>query len=86
MRARHGAMALCHRPVKDRIDHELAIIRQKRFAHYFLVVEEIVQGRASDMRQRIRGRLDRVLLFGDHPCGSSEASPVFRAILESGPP
>jgi DNA-directed DNA polymerase III PolC len=29
--------------VNDRIEHELAIIRQKRFAHYFLVVEEIVR-------------------------------------------
>jgi error-prone DNA polymerase len=28
--------------VRDRIEKELAIIRHKRFAHYFLVVEEIV--------------------------------------------
>ncbi|MDI3464742.1 MAG: DNA polymerase III alpha subunit [Nitrospira sp.] len=28
--------------VRDRIEKELAIIREKRFAHYFLVVEEIV--------------------------------------------
>jgi error-prone DNA polymerase len=30
-------------PIKDRIAHELAIIRQKRFANYFLVVEDIVK-------------------------------------------
>ncbi|HSA85595.1 MAG TPA: DNA polymerase III subunit alpha [Nitrospira sp.] len=30
------------RGVRDRIEKELAIIRGKRFAHYFLVVEEIV--------------------------------------------
>ncbi len=29
--------------VRDRIEKELTIIRQKRFAHYFLVVEEIVR-------------------------------------------
>ncbi len=29
--------------VRDRIEHELAVIRQKRFAHYFLVVDEIVR-------------------------------------------
>jgi error-prone DNA polymerase len=36
---RYGTVS---QPVRNRIDHELAIIRQKRFAHYFLVVEEIV--------------------------------------------
>ena len=29
--------------VRDRIEKELTVIRQKRFAHYFLVVEEIVR-------------------------------------------
>lgn len=29
--------------IRDRIEKELAIIRHKRFAHYFLVVEEIVR-------------------------------------------
>ena len=29
--------------VKARIEHELAIVREKRFAHYFLVVDEIVR-------------------------------------------
>ncbi len=38
-------------PVINRIDHEMAIIRQKNFCEYFLVVEKIVQ-RAS----RICGR------------------------------
>ena len=37
---RYGALS---EAVKNRIEHELAIIRQKRFAHYFLVVEEIVR-------------------------------------------
>jgi len=29
--------------IRDRIEKELTVIRQKRFAHYFLVVEEIVR-------------------------------------------
>jgi error-prone DNA polymerase len=29
--------------VRERIEHELAIIQKKRFAHYFLLVEEIVR-------------------------------------------
>ena len=37
---RYGVLS---KAVKDRIGQELAIIRQKRFAHYFLVVEEIVR-------------------------------------------
>jgi DNA-directed DNA polymerase III PolC len=37
---RYGAIT---RPVKDRIESELQIIRAKGFAHCFLVVEEIVQ-------------------------------------------
>ena len=36
---RYGAIS---QAVRDRIEKELAIIREKRFAHYFLVVEEIV--------------------------------------------
>lgn len=36
---RYGAIT---QEVRDRIEKELAIIRGKRFAHYFLVVEEIV--------------------------------------------
>ncbi|WHZ26741.1 MAG: DNA polymerase III subunit alpha [Nitrospira sp.] len=36
---RYGAIS---QEVRDRIEKELAIIREKRFAHYFLVVEEIV--------------------------------------------
>jgi error-prone DNA polymerase len=36
---RYGSLS---REVRERIDKELTVIRQKRFAHYFLVVEEIV--------------------------------------------
>lgn len=36
---RYGAIS---QEIRDRIEKELAIIRDKRFAHYFLVVEEIV--------------------------------------------
>ena len=39
---RYGAIT---QEVRDRIEKELAIIREKRFAHYFLVVEEIVTAR-----------------------------------------
>lgn len=38
--ARYGSLSV---EVRDRIEKELTIIRQKRFAHYFLVVEEIVR-------------------------------------------
>ena len=38
--SRYGTLT---REVRDRIEYELAIIRQKRYADYFLVVEEIVQ-------------------------------------------
>jgi error-prone DNA polymerase len=37
---RYGSLS---QEVRERIDKELAIIRQKCFAHYFLVVEEIVR-------------------------------------------
>jgi error-prone DNA polymerase len=37
---RYGSLS---REVGERIDKELTVIRQKRFAHYFLVVEEIVR-------------------------------------------
>lgn len=37
---RYGAIT---QAIRDRIEKELAIIRHKRFAHYFLVVEEIVR-------------------------------------------
>ncbi len=37
---RYGTITLA---IRDRIEKELAIIRHKRFAHYFLVVEEIVR-------------------------------------------
>lgn len=37
---RYGSLS---REVRERIDKELTVIRQKRFAHYFLVVEEIVR-------------------------------------------
>ena len=37
---RYGAVT---QEIRDRIEKELAIIRQKRFANYFLVVEEIVK-------------------------------------------
>jgi len=37
---RYGAIS---QEIRDRIEKELAIIREKRFAHYFLVVEDIVQ-------------------------------------------
>jgi error-prone DNA polymerase len=37
---RYGALSL---QIHQRIEQELAIIREKRFAHYFLVVEEIVR-------------------------------------------
>ena len=37
---RYGAIT---HAIRDRIEKELAIIRHKRFAHYFLVVEEIVR-------------------------------------------
>jgi error-prone DNA polymerase len=37
---RYGSLSLS---VRQRIGHELAIIRSKRFAHYFLVVDEIVR-------------------------------------------
>ena len=37
---RYGSLS-CE--VRERIDKELTVIRQKRFAHYFLVVEEIVR-------------------------------------------
>lgn len=37
---RYGAVS---KEIRDRIEKELAIIRQKRFARYFLVVEEIVR-------------------------------------------
>jgi error-prone DNA polymerase len=36
---RYGSLSY---EVRERIDKELTVIRQKRFAHYFLVVEEIV--------------------------------------------
>jgi error-prone DNA polymerase len=39
-RARYGAVTP---PVRARLDHELAIIREKGFADYFLVVQEIVK-------------------------------------------
>ncbi len=39
-RGRYGAVTP---PVRDRLDHELAIIRAKGFAEYFLVVQEIVR-------------------------------------------
>ncbi|HEU4685134.1 MAG TPA: DNA polymerase III subunit alpha [Nitrospira sp.] len=39
-RARYGSLSA---EIRERIDKELAVIRQKRFAHYFLVVEEIVR-------------------------------------------
>lgn len=39
-RDRYGAIT---QEVRDRIEKELAVIRAKRFAHYFLVVEEIVR-------------------------------------------
>jgi error-prone DNA polymerase len=38
---RYGILSL---KIRDRIEKELAIIRHKRFAHYFLVVNEIVNG------------------------------------------
>ncbi|HKT35800.1 MAG TPA: DNA polymerase III subunit alpha, partial [Nitrospira sp.] len=37
---RYGSLS---HAVRERIEKELAVIRQKRFAHYFLVVEEIVR-------------------------------------------
>ena len=37
---RYGSLS---REVRERIEKELSVIRQKRFAHYFLVVEEIVR-------------------------------------------
>ncbi len=37
---RYGALSSA---IRNRIEHELTIIRQKRFADYFLVVEEIVR-------------------------------------------
>lgn len=37
---RYGSLST---EVRDRIEKELRVIRQKRFAHYFLVVEEIVR-------------------------------------------
>ena len=37
---RYGTLS---QAIRDRIEKELTVIRQKRFAHYFLVVEEIVR-------------------------------------------
>jgi len=37
---RYGSLS---REVRERIEKELSVIRQKRFAHYFLVVEEIIR-------------------------------------------
>ena len=37
---RYGSLS---QTIRDRIEKELTVIRQKRFAHYFLVVEEIVR-------------------------------------------
>ncbi len=39
-RRRYGTLAPM---VRQRIEHELTVIREKRYAHYFLVVDEIVQ-------------------------------------------
>ncbi|HEY6084518.1 MAG TPA: DNA polymerase III subunit alpha [Nitrospira sp.] len=43
-RERYGVLSL---EVRDRIEKELAIIRHKRFAHCFLVVDEIVKSKKS---------------------------------------
>ncbi|UVT21825.1 MAG: DNA polymerase III subunit alpha [Nitrospira sp.] len=39
----HNRYGVLSQEIRDRIEKELAIIREKRFAHYFLVVEDIVQ-------------------------------------------
>ncbi len=39
-RQRYGKIT---RPVKDRVEHEMRIIREKNFAHYFLVVADIAK-------------------------------------------
>ena len=39
-RRRYGTIT---RAVRDRVDHEMEIIREKHFAHYFLVVADITQ-------------------------------------------
>jgi error-prone DNA polymerase len=39
----HHRYGVITQEIRDRIEKELAIIREKRFAHYFLVVEEIVK-------------------------------------------
>ncbi|MGM0426663.1 MAG: DNA polymerase III subunit alpha [Thermodesulfobacteriota bacterium] len=39
-RARYGSLS---RAVRERVDHEMRIIRDKNFAHYFLVVDHITQ-------------------------------------------
>ena len=71
---RYGTLSL---DIRERIEHELTLIRDKGFAHYFLIVEEIVRQAPRTCGRGFGRRIHRVVLLWDHPCRSHETSLIF---------
>jgi len=65
-----------HQQVLDRIEHEMKIIREKNFAHYFLVVADITRkaGRSCGRGSAAASIVSYAL--GNHPRGPHQASPL----------
>ncbi|MCP4576283.1 MAG: DNA polymerase III subunit alpha, partial [Deltaproteobacteria bacterium] len=59
------------RKVKERIDHEMRIIREKKFAHYFLVVEDITK-----RAQRSCGRGSAAASIVAYALGITHVDPI----------
>lgn len=62
-------------PVRERIERELGIIREKGFSHYFLVVEEIARGRDTC------GRGSAAASIVSYCLGITDVDPVHHNLL-----
>jgi len=67
-RKRYGKIT---RAVKDRIEHEMGIIREKNFAHYFLVVADITK-----RAQRSCGRGSAAASIVSYALGITHVDPI----------
>jgi len=67
-RKRYGKIT---RAVKDRVEHEMGIIREKNFAHYFLVVADI-----TERAQRSCGRGSAAASIVSYALGITHVDPI----------
>ena len=72
-RRRYGAITPA---VKDRVEHEMKIIREKNFAHYFLVVEDITR-----KARRSCGRGSAAASIVSYALGITHVDPIRHSLF-----